>query len=339
MYIPEYTITNRILGSIATIEYLRAVAETKVILPSWQRKLKKEAKVKFFKDNLNMLGIKTDLEQIKKYIDGLQENPAELVDNISKSLNQVKILAQTSEIEEEDVKNLYASLTGNNLSQKNKLQIYRNRQITGKTDPEELLAEMVRFLDWLNSLDGKETHPLIRASIIKARIINLMPFKNYNELMSNLLAAQILKASRYDIKGYCRLEMAYAGDPAGYRKVRETLTTKASNINNPEEEDLTTWIDFYLERMASDAAKKKEEILLLAKDTKIAAVTGRSKLSKRQEKIVSYLQDYGIIQNKDFEKLFPNISEDTVLRELKKLIKKDIVVKKGRTKSSRYELQ
>jgi len=51
------------------------------------------------------------------------------------------------------------------------------------------------------------------------------------------------------------------------------------------------------------------------------------------------LQDYGMIQNKDFPNLFPNISEDTVLRELKKLLEKDLIVKKGKTKSSRYELK
>jgi len=136
---------------------------------------------------------------------------------------------------------------------------------------------------------------------------------------------------------FCHLEMAYCKDIAGYRKAQKSLEQKETSKEG--EEDLTEWIDFYLGTMASEATEKKEEILLLSKDTKIAAATGKAKLSRRQEDIIVYLQDYGMLQNKDFEGLFPRISEDTVLRELKKLVSGGIVVKKGKTKSSRYELK
>ena len=102
--------------------------------------------------------------------------------------------------------------------------------------------------------------------------------------------------------------------------------------------DLTEWIAYYTEALSSKTSGLQEKVKLLAKDTKIAKATGRIRISKRQENIVEYLQDYGILRNQDFEKIFPNISEDTVLRDLKKLIDKDIIVKKGKTKASRYEL-
>jgi len=78
--------------------------------------------------------------------------------------------------------------------------------------------------------------------------------------------------------------------------------------------------------------------LLLSKDTKISQASGSANLTERQEIIVEYLQDYGKIQNKDFGIILPDVSEDSVLRDLKALMDKDIVVKKGKTKSSRYEL-
>jgi DeoR/GlpR family transcriptional regulator of sugar metabolism len=77
---------------------------------------------------------------------------------------------------------------------------------------------------------------------------------------------------------------------------------------------------------------------LLARDTKLAKATGRVKLSGRQQRIVEHLQDYGILQNKDFALIFPDVSEDSILRDLKALIAEGIVVKNGSTKSSRYEL-
>jgi DeoR/GlpR family transcriptional regulator of sugar metabolism len=62
-------------------------------------------------------------------------------------------------------------------------------------------------------------------------------------------------------------------------------------------------------------------------------------VSERQERIIEYLQDYGMLQNKDFPRIFPNISEDTVLRDLKVLIDMGIIQKTGSTKSSRYVLR
>ena len=62
-------------------------------------------------------------------------------------------------------------------------------------------------------------------------------------------------------------------------------------------------------------------------------------LTERQIKIVEYIQENGFFQNKAFFELFPMVSEDTVLREIKDLIKKNIIVKEGTTKGVRYVLK
>jgi predicted HTH transcriptional regulator len=62
-------------------------------------------------------------------------------------------------------------------------------------------------------------------------------------------------------------------------------------------------------------------------------------ISERQIKLVEFVQENGFLQNKSFFELFPMISEDTVLRELKDLIKKGIIKKEGTTKGVRYVLK
>ena len=62
-------------------------------------------------------------------------------------------------------------------------------------------------------------------------------------------------------------------------------------------------------------------------------------LSERQIKIVEFIQENGFLQNKAFFELFPMVSEDTVLRELKDLLGKGIVKKEGTTKGARYVLR
>jgi hypothetical protein len=327
MFIPEYTITNRALESISTIEYVRAVAKLSVILPSWEKKLQKEARTDFIKTNLNLMGIRPDPEEISRYLDGINKNPAQLVENINASIDTAKQLSQIYEIDEQSISALYVTLVPEKPKEQPKM--YRTTAIREKAAPEEILPKVTELIDWINSIDGRESHPLVRAAIIKSEIMRIQPFQNYNELMSNLLTYQTLENGGYSVNGFSHMEMAYAKDNPGYQKSLKTVD---------EEEDYTSWIDFYLESVALEASHKREELLLLVKDTKIAQAGGRAKLSKRQEKLVAYLQDYGMIQNRDFPKLFPTISEDTVLRDLRDLIKKEIVVKKGRTKASHYEL-
>ncbi len=59
-------------------------------------------------------------------------------------------------------------------------------------------------------------------------------------------------------------------------------------------------------------------------------------LTDRQLKIIEYIQEIGYLENKVFATLFPDVSEDTALREVQDLVKKGIVVKKGKTKGVKY---
>ena len=59
-------------------------------------------------------------------------------------------------------------------------------------------------------------------------------------------------------------------------------------------------------------------------------------LTERQIKIIEYIQKIGYLQNKSFASLFPMVSEDTILNELKGLIKEGIVKKSGSTKGAKY---
>jgi Fe2+ or Zn2+ uptake regulation protein len=59
-------------------------------------------------------------------------------------------------------------------------------------------------------------------------------------------------------------------------------------------------------------------------------------LTPRQLKIIEYIQKIGYLQNQAFEQLFPMVSEDTVLNEIKALVQAGIIKKHGVTKGARY---
>lgn len=51
---------------------------------------------------------------------------------------------------------------------------------------------------------------------------------------------------------------------------------------------------------------------------------------------MEYIQKVGYLQNSGFKQLFPMVSEDTVLNELKYLIKHGLIKKTGSTKGAKY---
>lgn len=330
MFLPEYSITPKTLKNISSIEYGKAIIENTTILPSWELQLKKEALVKIIYGSLQLLGINGDQQKIKSSIDNISRSDHQETTNIIVATQLAEEISKNKELEEVDLKYIHKTLTEGILP-KVKQGAYRGTKIQGKTSPEKILAQIVQLFDWYNSLDAKETHPVITSAIIKAYLEVIKPFEELNNVSSNLLAYVSLKTLGYGFKDFISLENYY----------KNTKNEYESQINSLDldEPDFTRWIEYFSDGLASEVSTTAQNVKLLAKDIKIAKAAGRTRLSLRQERIVEHIQDYGLLQNKDFPTLFPDVSEDTVLRDLKVLIDMDIVQKVGSTKSSRYELK
>ncbi len=262
-------------------------------------------------------------DEIKKYVDGLSDKTPLEAENLDKALFYLQQNAIHKELDEELIKEIHA-IVSEGIT---KPGIYRKRKIAGKTNPEEILAKMVELIDWVNSLEAKETHPILVAGIVKSQLETICPFEEANFASGNLISRLILLNGGFGFKGFNSPEDYYANTKQEYDKQLYSYPA-----------ELTHWLEYFTDGLYREIANIKEKVALLARDIKVAKASGRIKLTDRQERIVEYLQDYGLLQNKDFTKVFPGVSEDSILRDLKTLISKEIVVKTGSTKSSRYEL-
>ena len=61
-------------------------------------------------------------------------------------------------------------------------------------------------------------------------------------------------------------------------------------------------------------------------------------LNERQKKALKYIAKIGEITNRECRKLFPGISDRTVLTDLKDMVKRGILFKEGKTKSAIYRI-
>jgi len=326
MFLPEYTITNKILKNIATVEYAKALAENTPILPTLEESMQKEASFCLIKSLCTEMTKTFTDNQIKMALDGLlQAVPADLG-------NIVKVVRHTT-LEPEDysntgLKRVYQMLVG--LDDSGKLP-YRSQKIDKYTDPEEILAGLVELMDWCQSVDALETHPVVFAAVLRARLEIISAFETFNPVVSNLFTRMALRWRGYNINGFLKYEERFTADRQWYQKATYSIFK--------DEGDYTYWLEYFSEALSYDAMDIKEKVMLGERRTKTAVAQGLTDLTDRQERIIQFLTNYGTMINKDFASLFPSVSEDSVLRDLKILIDRGVIIKVGSTKSSKYKLK
>lgn len=329
MFSPDYLISSDIVKNISTLEYAKAVVENLPLLPKWENQLKKDALVKSVYFGLKMQKYNFTVEKIKLVVDEIDIKDNFEISNYIDCLKFSSEVAKKDIISESDFKNMHF-LSAKNILPSNRCGAYRNFTIPSAASTEEILARVVSLIDFLNSKQAALEHPVIVAAIGYAQFLKIKPFENTNVVVANALAYSILKMSKYDLKGFLSFEEFFSNDLFELENQLNQIST---------DNDFSAFIEFFVYALASKAATIKENVILLSKDSKVEKISKGAKLSVRQQRILEYLQDYGYLSNKDFPKIFPSISEDSVLRDLKFLISNGFVEKKGRTKSSRYELK
>jgi Fic family protein len=189
------------------------------------------------------------------------------------------------------------------------------------------------FLLWLKNVAPDDIHSALKAGITHYELVRIHPFLDGNGRVARAVATLVLFREGYDIKRFFSLEEYYDREPLNYYNALQSVALENGN--------LTHWLEYFIEGLAIELSRIKEKVKTLSTDLKIKKQMGGQQmaLSERQIKIVEFIQENGFLQNKAFFELFPMISEDTVLREIKDLMKKGILQKQGSTKGVRYILK
>lgn len=323
MFIPDYTITPKTLNNISEIEYNRGIIENTTVLPKFQLELEKETLVNKIFATLTFIDKPYDKEIIKRHVYKYNNIEIPIIDSLINTHDELRIISQRAHLEEDEINKIYFELT-----KSTKLN-YRTHKIADVAAPDEILAQTTRLYDWYNSTDAQNTNQILVAAVVKGHLETLQPFETKNFEFSNAVAYSVLLIGGYTLANIISLEHYFVKYKKSYLESLATIKDEA---------DFTAWIEFFTEAIAKQTAEVETTIKLLEKDSKLAKVTGRIYLTPRQERIITFIKDYGMLQNKHFATLFPDLSEDSILRDLKTLIDNNIIVKTGSTKSSRYEL-
>ena len=161
-------------------------------------------------------------------------------------------------------------------------------------------------------------------------MVRIHPFLDGNGRVARALSTLILFLEGYDIRKFFSLEEYFDSQATNYYRALQSVEKSGG--------DLTFWLEYFTEGLAIELSKIKEKVEKISVDGKLREKLGGKPLllTDRQLKIVEYIQKTGYLQNRAFSGLFPMVSEDTILNELKGLVKTGIIKKHGITKGARY---
>lgn len=346
MFNPTFNITNKILVNISKIEASEEVIRHSPLLPLWEKQFKEEALIRSAYHGTHIEGNNLHKDDAKDILLGkdvigrprdIQEiiNYRKVIDFIDEEANK-----KIDKISEQIIKKLHRILTDKILINE-QIGEYRTKQVIIRNSangevtfrpppPIEVPFLMREFAYWLGRDDKDKLHPVLKAGIAHHELVRIHPFLDGNGRISRVLATLILFLGGYDIRRFFSLEEYYDKDAISYYQ----------NLQKASAGDLTSWLEYFTSGAGIEFEKVKEKILKLSKDVKLKEKFGGQQifLTERQMKMIEYIQEIGYIQNQTFSDIFPDVSEDTVLRDIQDMIKKGLIKKIGSTKSARYTM-
>lgn len=345
MYKPQFIITNKILKNIGVIEASREVIDHAPLLPYYEKKFRDDALVRTVHYGTHIEGNELNLSQAERVLAG--ENVVARDRDIWEVINYRKVMSYISEVQsgnyeitEEVIKKIHET-TVHRIMPEQESGKYRKKQVvlknskTGEVSFKPPLAVAVSYqirdlLSFINSNLDKDIHPVLKSGIVHYELVRIHPFLDGNGRVARALSTLILFLEGYDIRKFFSLEEYFDKDAGSYYKALQSVQKSKG--------DLTFWLEYFTQGLSFELSKIKERVERISIDGKLKEKLGGKPilLSDRQLKIIEYIQQTGYLQNKAFEMLFPMVSEDTILNELKPLIKYGIIKKRGITKAAKY---
>lgn len=355
MFSPYFNLNNKILKNVSSIEASRAVILNAPLVPAWEARFKEDAIIRAVHHGTHIEGNELNITETEAVIKGQEvlgrDRDIQEIINFRNVLNYLDELSDANDdfvFSEEVFKQIHLN-TVEKILPKEKCGVYRKTQVVVKNSKTgeisfrpppaiEVTYLMKAFFEWLKLANSEEIHPILKAGIAQYEIVRIHPFVDGNGRVARVFATLILFKEKYDIKRFFSLEEYYDRNSADYYAALQKVS--GGRGGSEYKQDLTPWLEYFTLGLAVEFNRVKNMVLKLSTDVHIKEKLGGEQiyLSERQIAIVEYIQKHSYLQNNAFKNLFPKISEDTILRDLKVLLSKSIIRKKGKTKAARYIL-
>lgn len=349
MYRPNYQITPSILNAISEISEVKAVVERSKVLPLNEAQLRRQAIARMAHTSTSIEGNKLAQFQVDKVLAGMSVNAdsksIQEVRNYQKALQELEKLASQGPITIEQILSLHHILMKDLLvSEKcghfRKGSIYvvddlgdgREKLRYEGPEPEKVPHLLNELLKWLVAAEKENIHPIIKAGIFHVQFVKIHPFTDGNGRSTRLLTNLILYKAGWDFRKIIVLDDYYNRDRQAYYNA----LTAASKEYYHEEEDITSWVEYFATGFLVEA-RKVAEAIVTAGFGKISDKEEQIFLDKDELKIMDFLTTTGKVTSSDVLEIL-GIAKRTSQLKLKNLMDKGLISPQGKGPSTYYTL-
>lgn len=361
MFTPKFTITNNLLTYIAKIESAKTLIDVSPLVPSWEAKFRDEAMARTVHYGTKIEGNDLTEEQAQQVIRLSEENDTQTVAqktgiiarerDIQEVINYRNVISWMNELSSTSYEKVFSNqilkeihgITTQKLIEERYVGTFRDKQVIVKSAvgngvvfrppiAVEIPFLVEDFFFWAKSNKAGQIHPIFRAAITHYQLVYIHPFIEGNGRTARAMATLVLYSLGYDFKKFFSIEQYFDSDVDAYYQALLSVQ------QNPDA-DLTYWLEYFCYGLAVELDKVQRQVLKLSKDLKLKKQLGKQvALSERQIILLELFQNQAEITSEDAQAMLPNISVDTILRDIKDLIEKRVIEKQGVTKGVRYRL-
>jgi Fic family protein len=371
MFLPVFTINNQILKYIGTIEGAKAIIDEAPLIPAYEKQFQQEAIIRTVHFGTRIEGNDLTYQEVAKLVEGQKISATDR--DIQEIINYRSVMSYLEELwslydagmplpeeknspsKSDSTRPFFYSqtiirriheLTTKKIIPDADVGKYRHQQVVLKNTRTGEIAHrpppavevpylVTELVEWLNSKDAREIHPAIRSAITQYILVAIHPFIEGNGRVSRAFAMLPLYTEGYDIRRLFSLEEYFDRNAQDYYDSLQKTHELSSDIFR---RDLTNWIQYFAQALSIELTRVKEKVQNLSRDIKFKQKLGGKQihLTERQIKLVEYMQQFGGLRMPDAQQLLPMVSDDTIWRDLKKLIDDKVVEKRGSTKGAYY---
>lgn len=358
-YSPKYTITNKLLTLVGSVDAAREIITSAPLIPAWERKFQSDARLRTIHHGTHLEGNNLALDEVEKIVGETATDPVQARDrDIQEVINYREVMdyidalvlklnaapadsAPSTLLTEGMLKEIHRLTVSQILDtasagQYRTLRVVIRNTTTGEITfrppaPEDVPALMTDFFHWLSSDDAQATHPLLKAGIIHYELVRIHPFVDGNGRATRALALLLLLLEGYEMKKFFSLDEYYDLDPQAYYDALKSVEITG---------ELTSWLEYFTLGISIEFGRVKSLVQKLSLDLRLKSNMGGKQiaLSDRQIRLVEYLEKYVNLGMGEARDLLPDVSDDTILRDLRDLVEKKLITRRGNTKGAKYYL-
>jgi len=343
MFEPKFEYTSKVVNELATIERLYGQLTAEKLIPSLALKLSEENLVLATHHSTSIEGNPLNPQDVTNIVLGDQvptTKSEKEVKNYFTVLNRIAVLAKehepiTTDLTQKLHHDLMLGLDKDALGKfrdgpvfvghKTKIEIVvkHNPPFHNSSQIENILKDVYK---WLIKKD--ELHPLIKGGIFHHEFAYIHPFFDGNGRLARILTTYYLLLNNYEVSKFFILDDFYDIDRQLY----------SDTLHTADKGDNTFWLEYFLEGIAVSLQGAMSRINDL-KQKSLEEVKGekRAIVTSREEEVLQIVLDKKAIKTTDIQNAL-SVTRQQAHALLHSLVKKGLLDKFGKTKTSYYKL-